>query len=181
MFLDLLEHETVSDSGIRWAICKSAPHTSSPPLSFYRPEHHVQVIGLWNVSTTMLWPLYGQHDWVSRHQKGKPVWILLKQEMMGGSSISWTICKSSAPHSGQIPTPVLHHSNFTGRMLFLTPNQQCQSTVSTNKMWQNCLPLKNCFCFLWVVSSLLGCWVSFKSLTGWCFLTRAGTYSFLHA
>jgi len=54
---------------------------------------------------------------VSRHQKGKP-WILLKQEMMGWQcSISWTICKSFAPHSIQITTliylvPTLpHHSN----------------------------------------------------------------------
>jgi len=35
--LDLLEHETVSGSGIRWAICKCAPwprhnHASIPPL-----------------------------------------------------------------------------------------------------------------------------------------------------
>jgi len=30
---------------------------------------------------------------VSRHQKGKPFWISLKQEMMGGSGISWTIYK----------------------------------------------------------------------------------------
>ena len=39
--------------------------------------------------------------WVSRHQKGKPFWILLKQEMTGGSGISWTICKSFAPHKRQ--------------------------------------------------------------------------------
>jgi len=45
-----------------------------------------------------------------------------------GSGISWTICKQSAPHSRQITTPTPHHSIFTGRVLFLTPNQQCQST-----------------------------------------------------
>jgi len=33
-----------------------------------------------------------------------------------------------APRSKQITTPVLHHSVFTGRMPFLTPNQQRQST-----------------------------------------------------
>jgi len=27
-----------------------------------------------------------------------------------------------------ITTPALHHSIFTDQMLFLTPNQQCQST-----------------------------------------------------
>jgi len=52
----------------------------------------------------------------------------MKQEMMGGSGISWTICKSFAPHSRQITTPAPHHSVFTGRMPFLPPNQQCQST-----------------------------------------------------
>jgi len=45
-----------------------------------------------------------------------------------GSSISWTTCKQSAPHSRQITTPTSHYSIFTGRMLFLMPNQHCQST-----------------------------------------------------
>jgi len=72
--------------------------------------------------------LFSRTTWVSRHQKGKPFWILLEQEMVGGSGISWTICKSFAPHSRQTNTPVPHHSVFTGRMPFLPPNQQCQST-----------------------------------------------------
>ena len=33
-----------------------------------------------------------------------------------------------APRSRQITTPTPHHSIFTGRMPFLTPNQQCQRT-----------------------------------------------------
>jgi len=45
-----------------------------------------------------------------------------------GSGISCTICQQSAPRSRQIATPTPHHSMFTGQMLFLTPNQQCQST-----------------------------------------------------
>ena len=55
----------------------------------------------------------------------------MRQQMMGfwdGSGISWTIREQSAPHSRQITSPTPHHSTFTGRMLFLTPNQQCQST-----------------------------------------------------
>ena len=48
-----------------------------------------------------------------------------------GGSISWTICKQSAPRSSQITTPTPHHSIFTGRLLFLAPNQQCQSTKGT--------------------------------------------------
>jgi len=48
---------------------------------------------------------------VSRYQKGKPIWTLLKQETVSGSGISWAICKS-APHSRQIITPAPHHSVF---------------------------------------------------------------------
>ena len=61
----------------------------------------------------------------------KPVWIKMRREMMGfwyGSGIIRTICKQSAPCSRQITTSTPHHSIFTGRMLFLMPNQQCQST-----------------------------------------------------
>jgi len=32
--------------------------------------------------------LFSRTTWVSRHQSGKPLWILMKQEMMGGSDIS---------------------------------------------------------------------------------------------
>jgi len=60
--------------------------------------------------------------------KVKPLWILLKQETVSGNGISWAICKS-APRSRQITTPASQHSVFfTGRMPFLPPNQQCQST-----------------------------------------------------
>jgi len=46
---------------------------------------------------------------------------------VSGSGISWDICKS-APRSRQITMPAPHHSVFTGRMPFLSPNQQRQST-----------------------------------------------------
>ena len=59
----------------------------------------------------------------------KPIWILLKQETVSGSGISWAICKS-APRSRQITTPAPHHSVFTGQMPFLLPNQQRQCTES---------------------------------------------------
>ena len=60
-------------------------------------------------------------------RKVKPISILLKQETVSGSGISWVVCKS-APRSRQITTPAPHHSVFTGRMPFLPPNQQRQST-----------------------------------------------------
>jgi len=62
---------------------------------------------------------------------GEPVpeliWILLKQETVSGSGISWAICKST-PCPRQIAMPAPHHPVFTGRMPFLPPNQQHQST-----------------------------------------------------
>jgi len=64
--------------------------------------------------------------WSAGTRKVKPIWILLKQEM-SGSGISWAICKA-ASHSRQRTTPAPHHSVFTGRMPFLPPNQQRQST-----------------------------------------------------
>ena len=75
---------------------------------------------------TALFP--GLPGWAGT-RKVKPIWILLKQETVSGSGISWAICKS-APRSRQITVPAPYHSFFTGRMPFLPPNQQCQSTVN---------------------------------------------------
>jgi len=63
-----------------------------------------------------------------QNHSGKTSLDLLEYEIVSGSGISWVICKS-APHSRQITMPAPHHSVFfTGRMPFLLPNQQCQST-----------------------------------------------------
>jgi len=68
---------------------------------------------------------------VSRYQKGQTRKVktnldLLEQEIVSGSGICWATCKS-APHPRQ---PRQHPTTpfFTGRMPFLTPNQQRQST-----------------------------------------------------
>ena len=57
---------------------------------------------------TALFP--GLPGWAGT-RKVKPIWILLKQETVSGSGISWTICKS-APRFRQITTPLPHHSVF---------------------------------------------------------------------
>ena len=44
-------------------------------------------------------------------RKEKPIRILLKQDTVSGSGISWAVCKS-APRSRQIATPAPHHSVF---------------------------------------------------------------------
>jgi len=77
--------------------------------------------------------LFSGTTWVSRYWKGKGKTSLdLKAArgdgVLGCSGISWTLCKQSAPHCRQITTPTPHHSIFTGWILFLMPNQQCQST-----------------------------------------------------
>ena len=65
---------------------------------------------------------------VNRYQKGKIKKVktnldLLEQEIVSGSGISWAICRQPRQH----PTTQF----FTGRMPFLTPNQQRQSTVQS--------------------------------------------------
>jgi len=57
---------------------------------------------------TALYP--GLPSWAGT-RKAKPIWILLKQETLSGSGISWAICKS-APSSRQITMPAPHHSVF---------------------------------------------------------------------
>ena len=75
--------------------------------------------------------LYSRTTWVSQYQKGKTSLHLNEARGGGvwdGSGISWTICKQYAPRSRQITTPTPHHPIFAGQVLFLTTNQQCQST-----------------------------------------------------
>ena len=57
---------------------------------------------------TALFP--GLPGWAGT-RKVKPIWILLKQETVSGSGISWAICMST-PRARQITTPAPHHSVF---------------------------------------------------------------------
>jgi len=66
----------------------------------------------------------------------KPIWILLKQETMSGSGISWAICKS-ALLSRQIAILAPHPSVFTDWMPFLPPNQQRQCTEGNTVQMNN--------------------------------------------
>ena len=66
---------------------------------------------------------------VSRHQKVKPTWILLKQETESGSGISLAICKS-APRSRQITMPVPHHS------VFYMPDALPAAQLTMSKHWR---------------------------------------------
>jgi len=72
--------------------------------------YHTQWLLYITHTCTFNGPFPGLSGWAST-RKVKPIWILLKQETVSGSGISWTICKS-APCSRQITTPALHHSVF---------------------------------------------------------------------
>ena len=90
--------------------------------------------------TTPLLHPYNRTTWVSRYQKDKTSLDLNEARddgVWGCSGISWTICKQSALHSRQITTPTPHHSIFTGQMLFLTSNQQSQSTEGKPNQYKN--------------------------------------------
>ena len=73
-------------------------------------------------------PLSGTTQ-VVRYQKVKPIWILLKQETVSGSGISWVICKS-APRSRQITSPAPHHS------VFYRPDALPAAQPTRSKHWE---------------------------------------------
>jgi len=62
-------------------------------------------------------------------RKVKPIWILLKQETVSGSDISWAICQS-APCSRQITTPASHHS------VFYRPDALPAAQPTASKHWR---------------------------------------------
>jgi len=144
----LQKQETVSGSGVSWVVCKSTPccRQITMPVPhhsvFYRPDalpatqptvskhwRQFYLVVLSNTHThTHTHIFLGLLGW-SGTRKVKPIWILLKQDTVSGSGISWAICKS-ASCSRQITTHASTSplSFFTGWMPFLPPNQQRQST-----------------------------------------------------
>ena len=71
----------------------------------------------------------GLPGWAST-RKVRPIWILLKQETVSGSGISWAICKC-APRSRQITTPVSHHS------VFYRPDALPAAEPTASKHWHS--------------------------------------------
>ena len=71
---------------------------------------YVSFIATWHTHTRLMALCPGLPRWAGT-RKVKPIWILLKQETVSGSGISWAICKS-APCSRQITMPAPHHSVF---------------------------------------------------------------------
>jgi len=63
-------------------------------------------------------------------RKATPIWILLKQETVSGSVISWAVCKS-APRSRQITTLTPHHS------VFYRPDALPAAKPTASKHWRH--------------------------------------------
>jgi len=79
-----------------------------------RHSETVMVRNYQNADCTHTHPFNGPFSWtnrVGRYRKVKPIWILLKQETVSGSRISWALCKP-ASRSRQITIPAPHHSVF---------------------------------------------------------------------
>ena len=76
---------------------------------------------------TALFP--GLPGWAGT-RKVNPIWILLKQETVRGSGISWAICKS-APRSRQITTPAPHNS------VFYRPDALPAARPTASKHWRH--------------------------------------------
>ena len=160
----------MSGSGISWNICKSAPRSRQITMPiphhsvFYRPDalpaaqptaskhwrHNWSPHTHTHTHLTALFP--GLPGWAGT-RKVKPIWILLKQETVSASGISWAICKS-ASRSRQITMPAPHHSVFTGRMLFLPPNQQRQSTEGNWSPHEQCNSYRSPLCSKIIVDVL---------------------------
>ena len=110
------------------------PAACSPTGALWCATHDVYLLVFiveQNNNTRLMALCPGLPGWAS-NRKVKPIWILLKQETVSGSGISWATCKST-PRPRQIRMPASHHSSFfSDRMPFLLLNQQCQSTVKQN-------------------------------------------------
>ena len=88
-------------------------HHTTLPCSWWHHNENLELTTMAITHThthTCNGPFPGLPGWAGT-RKVKPIWILLKQETVSGSGISWAVCKS-APRSRQITTPAPHHSVF---------------------------------------------------------------------
>ena len=125
----------------------SAASASIAPLAVNRPAQltvsstciHTRLMALcprlpgWTstrkIKHTRLTALFpGLPRWANT-RKVKPIWILLEQETMSGSGISWAVCKS-APHCRQITMPV------PNRSVFYRPDALPVAQPTASKHWR---------------------------------------------
>ena len=144
----------VRDSQWQWhqlghmQICTSPRQITTPAshhsvftgwMPFLPPnQQHQDTEGKWLRTHTLVlrlsWILSGTTV-VSRYQEGQTSLDLLEQEIVSSNGICWAICKSLALVFRQITMPSRHHSVFASRMLFVTPDWQCQSIEGSRGWW----------------------------------------------
>ena len=91
---------------------------------------------------------FSRTTWVGRYQKGKPIWILLKQETVSGSGISWATCKST-PRSRQITTPAPLHS------VSYRPDALPVAQPTASKHWRHhAINIKKHLLLFWPIAKL---------------------------
>ena len=110
--VSLLQVDVLSKgiNGLIWFVAWRLLSTS-PTLCFKEIQVSAKIRVLASGPTLLLHPFNGPLSGTTGRastRKVKPIWILLKQETVRGSSISWAICKS-APRSRQITMPAPHH------------------------------------------------------------------------
>ena len=104
----------------------SAASASIAPLAVNRPAQ--LTVSSTCIHTRLMALCPRLPGWTST-RKVKPIWILLEQETMSGSGISWAVCKS-APHCRQITTPVPNHS------VFYRPDALPAAQPTASKHWR---------------------------------------------
>jgi len=101
---------------VRAIYCTSVLHTHT----------HTRTHAHTHTRLTALFP--GIPRWAGT-RKAKPIWILLEQETVSGSGISWAIRKS-APRSRQITMPAPHFS------VFYRPDALPAAQPTVSKHWR---------------------------------------------
>jgi len=120
-FAHAVHRWTDSDGRVRLARFRAVPADGRAETGRLAPHQHDRVWNYLSVAAaaacnsllphTRLTALCPGLPGSAGTRKVKPIWILLEQETVSGSGISWTVCKS-ALHSRQITTQAPHHSSF---------------------------------------------------------------------
>ena len=126
--------------GRRWLVWTAATHKAYPVHISIAKDEEWRFISHVSAKLHYYEILYCKHTHsfsgpfsgttrVSLYQKGKSIWILLKQETMSGSGISWAICK---PASRFRPITLLapHHS------VFYRPDALPAAQPTASKHWR---------------------------------------------
>ena len=112
----------LTGQGVLRSDCRRVVLNSVTTLSLY-----LCLITHTHTRLTVLFP--GLPGWAGT-RKGKPIWILLKQETVSGSGISWAICKS-VPRCRQITKPAPYHSK-----VFYRPDALPAAQPTVSKHWR---------------------------------------------